>query len=69
MFEKVSTDLNFAKREEEVVRFWREKNIFQKSIDLRKGGACLLELAAPPAARTARLLWLLEPRQARRIAR
>ena len=37
--------------------------------DLRKGGACLLELAEAPAPRAARLLWLLEPRQARRIAR
>ncbi len=37
--------------------------------DLRKGGACLLELTAPPAPGTARLLWLLEPRQARRLAR
>lgn len=37
--------------------------------DLRKGGACLLELTGPPAPGTARLLWLLEPRQARRLAR
>jgi phosphohistidine phosphatase len=42
-----------------------ERSLF----DLRKGGACLLELAGPPAAGTARLLWLLEPRQARRLAR
>ncbi|MGI6238585.1 MAG: isoleucine--tRNA ligase [Christensenellales bacterium] len=50
MFEKVSTDLNFAKREEEVVRFWREKNIFQKSIDLRKGGELFMFYEGPPTA-------------------
>lgn len=37
--------------------------------DLRKGGACLLDLPGAPAPGTARLVWLLEPRQARRIAR
>lgn len=38
-------------------------------LELRKGGACLLDLPGSPAPATARLLWLLEPRQARRIAR
>ena len=29
MYKKVSTDLNFVKREEEVLAFWKENEIFQ----------------------------------------
>ena len=37
MFEKVSTDLNFVSREVEIEKFWRENDIFQKSVDQREG--------------------------------
>ena len=50
MFEKVSTDLNFAAREEEVVKFWRERGIFQKSIDLRKDSDVFMFYDGPPTA-------------------
>lgn len=50
MFEKVSTDLNFVKREEEVLKFWREKDIFQKSVDLRAGADVFMFYDGPPTA-------------------
>ena len=38
-------------------------------IDLKKGAACLLEVEAAPAARSAILLWSLAPRQLRGLGR
>ena len=38
MFEKVSTTLDFLSCEKEVLEFWKKNEVFQKSIDLRKGG-------------------------------
>jgi phosphohistidine phosphatase len=38
-------------------------------IELRKGGACLLEIAGKPAAGAGTLLWALTPAQLRRLAR
>lgn len=40
----------------------------QPFMELRKGGACLLDLGAAPAPGTARLLWVLTPKQLRRLA-
>ena len=31
MYKKVSTDLNFVKREEEVLAFWKENRIFERT--------------------------------------
>ena len=50
MFEKVSTDLNFVKREEEVLKFWKERGIFQKSVDLRAGSDVFTFYDGPPTA-------------------
>ncbi len=50
MFEKVSTDLNFVKREEEVLKFWKERGIFQKSVDLRAGSDVFMFYDGPPTA-------------------
>lgn len=36
MYKKVDTDLNFVDREKRVAMFWKDKDIFQKSIDQRK---------------------------------
>ena len=33
MYKKVSTDLNFVAREKEVEDFWKEQQIFQKSME------------------------------------
>ena len=35
MYQKVDTDLNFVKREKEVEKFWKENDIFKKSMDSR----------------------------------
>ncbi len=37
MYEKVSTNLKFTEREKKIETFWKENDIFQKSIDERKG--------------------------------
>ena len=29
MYQKVSTDMNFAQREEEVIKFWRDEDIYK----------------------------------------
>ena len=36
MYEKVDTNLNFVDREKKVEQFWKDENIFKKSIDSRK---------------------------------
>ena len=38
MYDKVSTDMNFVEREDEVEKFWQDNQIFQKSIDHRAQG-------------------------------
>ena len=50
MYEKVSTDLNFVDREKETEKFWRENNIFQKSMDSRKEGETYTFYDGPPTA-------------------
>ena len=40
----------------------------QPFMELRKGGACLLDLGAAPAPGTAHLVWALTPKQLRRLA-
>ena len=37
MYQKVSTDMNFAQREEEVIKFWRDEDVFKKTVKLREG--------------------------------
>lgn len=39
MYQKVSTDMNFAQREEEVIKFWRDEDIFQKDGQAPRGCA------------------------------
>jgi phosphohistidine phosphatase len=38
-------------------------------LQLKKGGACLLDLGARPRAGEARMVWLLTPAQLRRLGR
>ncbi len=42
MYKKVSTDMNFVGREKEVEAFWKEHDIFQKSMEEKEG--CPVEL-------------------------
>ncbi len=50
MYEKVSTDLNFVDREKQIEKFWKDNNIFQKSMDARKEGETYTFYDGPPTA-------------------
>ena len=50
MYQKVSTDLNFVEREKEVEKFWRENDIFKKSMENRKEGPTYTFYDGPPTA-------------------
>ncbi|MDL2215649.1 isoleucine--tRNA ligase [Ruminococcaceae bacterium OttesenSCG-928-N02] len=50
MYKKVDPTLNFIKREEETGRFWRENQIFEKSIEERKGSEPYVFYDGPPTA-------------------
>jgi isoleucyl-tRNA synthetase len=50
MYEKVSTSLNFAEREQETLKFWKENEIFEKSILLREGAPTFTFYDGPPTA-------------------
>lgn len=50
MYEKVSTSLNFVKREKAVEAFWKENRIFEKSMDARKEGETYTFYDGPPTA-------------------
>ena len=50
MYKKVSTDLNFVQREKEVEQFWKEQNIFEKSMESRKDGETYTFYDGPPTA-------------------
>lgn len=50
MYQKVNTDLNFVEREKEVEKFWREKDIFKKSMENRKDGPTYTFYDGPPTA-------------------
>lgn len=50
MYDKVSTDLSFVDREKEVVEFWKDNDIFKKSIKNREGGEVYTFFDGPPTA-------------------
>jgi isoleucyl-tRNA synthetase len=50
MYKKVSTDLNFVGREKEVLRFWKENRIFEKSLKFREGSQTFTFYDGPPTA-------------------
>ncbi len=50
MYEKVSTDLNFVDREKQIEKFWKDNNIFQKSMDARSKGETYTFYDGPPTA-------------------
>ena len=50
MYQKVSTDLNFVDREKEVSEFWKENDIFKKSMENRKEGPTYTFYDGPPTA-------------------
>ncbi len=50
MYQKVSTDMNFAQREEEVIKFWRDEDVFKKTVKLREGAPAFTFFDGPPTA-------------------
>jgi len=50
VYKKVSTNLDFVKREKEILAFWNEHNIFEKSIELREEGPTYTFYDGPPTA-------------------
>ena len=50
MYQKVSTNLNFVEREKETEKFWREEDIFKKSMENRKDGPTYTFYDGPPTA-------------------
>ena len=50
MYKKVTSDLNFVPREKAVLEFWKENQIFQKSVALRRGQPAYTFYDGPPTA-------------------
>ncbi|MDF2586695.1 MAG: ileS [Anaerocolumna sp.] len=50
MYDKVSTNLNFVEREKEVLKFWKNDKIFEKTIEERKKGKTYTFYDGPPTA-------------------
>ncbi|MDD6194593.1 MAG: isoleucine--tRNA ligase [Lachnospiraceae bacterium] len=50
MYKKVTTDLNFVEREKATEQFWKDNDIFQKSMDARKEGETYTFYDGPPTA-------------------
>lgn len=50
VYEKVTPDMKFVEREKEVEKFWKDNDIFQKSIDSRKEGPTYTFYDGPPTA-------------------
>ncbi len=50
MYKKVSTNLNFVEREKQTEKFWKDNDIFKKSMDSRKEGETYTFYDGPPTA-------------------
>jgi len=50
MFREVSTKINFLQLEENILRFWKEQEIFNKSIEIREKGPHYAFYEGPPTA-------------------
>ncbi len=50
MYKKVDTGINFVEREKEVLEFWKDNNIFVKSVEKNEGGKEFSFYDGPPTA-------------------
>ena len=50
MYKKVSASMDFVPREQEVLKFWKENKIFEKSVELRRGCEPYTFFDGPPTA-------------------
>ncbi len=48
MFREVNTKINFLQLEEDILRFWKEHEIFHKSVKMREGGQHYAFYEGPP---------------------
>ena len=51
MYQKVSADMNFVDREKNVEKFWKDNDIFKKSMENRKEGETYTFYDGPPTAK------------------
>ncbi|MDR2648498.1 MAG: isoleucine--tRNA ligase, partial [Clostridiales bacterium] len=50
MYKKVDADMNFVKREQEILAYWKKHKIFEKSVKLRENGPPFTFYDGPPTA-------------------
>lgn len=50
MYKKVSTSMNFVEREKEILQYWKEHDVFKKSIAFREGAPVFTFFDGPPTA-------------------
>ena len=50
MYKKVTTDLNFVEREKKTLEFWKENEVFEKSLKIREGCPTYVFYDGPPTA-------------------
>jgi len=50
MFEPVDSKVNFPGVEEKILGLWKDKNIFQRSLEARRGGKLFIFYEGPPTA-------------------
>ena len=50
MYRKVDNSMNFVDREKEVTKFWKDEDIFNKSMESRKKGEVYTFYDGPPTA-------------------
>ena len=50
MFKPVSPKLNVTSMEENVLKFWKQAEIFKKTVEQRKGGPEYVFYEGPPTA-------------------
>ena len=50
MFRAVKTDVKFPKQEESILKFWKDNDIYKKSLSLREGSTPFVFFEGPPTA-------------------
>ncbi|MCK4471954.1 MAG: class I tRNA ligase family protein, partial [Anaerolineae bacterium] len=50
MFKEVSSKVNFPEREAGILRFWKENNVFEKSLEIRRDAPRYIFYEGPPTA-------------------
>ncbi len=50
MYKKVDSSMDFCSREKEVLNFWSENKVFEKSVDKNEGKECFTFYDGPPTA-------------------